>query len=80
MMMYKDLFDETPTPRLERERRLRLFQQMHQSLEWRRASGGVRCEYCSLLYREYLLSEEGPCDPYEGPIDHRLCGGDIVHL
>lgn len=75
--------------RLERESRLRLFQQLHQSPDfedmdyadmWRRASGRMKCEICQLLYREHPLYDEYLFgDPYGEPTDHRLCNGDVIH-
>ena len=62
--------------RLEREARLRLFQQMHQDDDqdnWRRASGQMYCVYCKLQYWMHPVEEI-----YN--VDHRLCNGDIVHL
>lgn len=72
--------------RLEREARLRLFASLHQlppedlcaeQGSWRRASGGVRCTYCGLLYREHPQIEEWGTG---SETDHLLCGGHVVHL
>jgi hypothetical protein len=90
MKLPDDPCNPEPTPRLEREQRLRLFQQLHQSPEhevmvedftYRRASGKMKCFHCRLLYREHPHAEGGGMISQEGyPIDHRLCNGDIVHL
>lgn len=87
-MIYEDPHDPTPVPRLEREQRLRLFEQLHQApekgvmvghLTSRRANGFVRCEHCLLVYRDHYLDEESW--DYNGePFDRRLCNGDVVHL
>ncbi len=60
--------------RLQRDAKLRLFQQMHQDYEpeWRRASGGCVCEICGLKYRDHFDDTDG--------FDKRLCNGDVVHL
>lgn len=62
---------------LDREARLRLFQQLHQNDDptWYRAAGGCRCELCGLTYHEHPIELETRTD-----IDHRLCDGDVVHL
>lgn len=73
---YKDLIRQNSIVRkLEIDARLRLFSQLHQSVEedWRRASGSMRCECCGLLYRQHPIE-----NIYN--IDHRLCDGTIVHL
>lgn len=61
--------------RLERDRVLMLFQQLHQDVEqdWRRASGDMYCEHCGLQYRYH------PIDPITN-VDRRLCNGVTVHL
>lgn len=76
--------------RLEREARLRLFQQLHQGPDpedaelygffLRRASGDVLCEHCGLEYRLHPYDEEGPVDCEGRPFHHRLCGGETAHL
>ncbi len=82
-------YDPEPTPRLLREQRLRLFQQLHQSPDiedmckdfmWRRASGHMKCEHCHLPYREHpLYGEYLAINSWEEPTDHRLCNGDVIH-
>lgn len=88
-MKYQDPYDPEPTSRLEREVRLRLFEQLHQSpphedmvndFTWRRANGHMRCQYCDLLYREHPYGEEDFQNIESGSMDHRLCDGSIVHL
>lgn len=61
--------------RLEVESRLRLFQQLHQSIdeEWHRANGNIVCYKCGLTYYKHPVEEQ-----YN--IDHRLCDGTVVHL
>ena len=76
--------------RLEREARLRLFQQLHQGLDpedadrydffFRRANGSVLCEHCGLEYRVHPYDEEGPVNCDGRPCHHRLCGGETAHL
>lgn len=75
--------------RLEREARLRLFQQLHQGLDTEdadrlgfffRASGNVLCPHCGLEYRIHPYDEEGPVNSEGRPFHHRLCGGETVHL
>lgn len=71
---------------LSRWARLQLFPDMHQSpvypsgypIFWGRSSGGVKCEYCGLTYREHRNAEEFPL--WGDEFDKRLCNGDIVHL
>lgn len=62
---------------LERESKLRLFQQLHQEpeypTEWRRASGRQRCLLCGLKYSDQPVESIFNLDP-------RLCDGTIVHL
>ncbi len=62
---------------LERESKLRLFQQLHQEpeypTEWRRASGRQRCLLCGLKYSDHPVESIFNLDP-------RLCDGTIVHL
>lgn len=86
-MKYHDPYDPEPTPQLEREQRLRLFQQVHQSPDeesiylgalWRRSSGYTPCEYCQLPNREHPLFDE--FFGWNEPVDRRLCSGEIVHL
>lgn len=87
-MYYQDPCDPEPTPRLMREQRLRLFEQLHQSPDidtlnlydiYCRASGYTRCKHCGLPYRDHPLSEE--LVDYEGrPFERRLCDGTVVHL
>lgn len=65
---------------LERDARLRLFQQIHQNdnYEWYRAAGGCICRNCGLTYREHYDDLEHPLN--SGEYDKRLCNGDVVHL
>jgi hypothetical protein len=89
MKLSENLFDPEPTPRMEREQRLRLFQQLHQSPEhedmiyaelWRRANWFRMCEFCQLPYGEHPFFDEYLSgDPYMVPTDHRLCSGDVIH-
>jgi hypothetical protein len=89
VMKFEDPYDPEPTPRIEREHRLRLFQQLHQSPDeeemvryfmWRRANGHMKCKLCQLPYREHPLYDEYlTSDPWEDPTDHRLCNGDVIH-
>ncbi len=88
-MILQNPYDPDPTPKLEREQRLHLFEQLHQSPEfedmdyadmWRRASGFMRCKKCGLPYREHPPYDEYLFgDPYIEPTDHRLCNGDVIH-
>lgn len=66
--------------KLQREAGMRLFLQMHQydKPERRRAAGGVICSLCRCEYRHHPYFDERTC--FDGPIDHRLCNGDVVHL
>lgn len=87
-MRYEDPYEPETLPPLEREQRLRLFQQLHQSPDWedmerfgmwRRSNGHMRCRCCTLPYRDHPLFEERV--DYEGnPFDNRLCNGTVVHL
>jgi hypothetical protein len=88
-MKYENPYDPAPIPRLERDRRLRLFQQLHQSPEledmldaelWRRANWFLRCELCQLPYGEHAPFDEYLFgDPHLDPTDHRLCSGEVIH-
>jgi hypothetical protein len=88
-MKYENPYDPEPTSRVEREQRLRLFQQLHQSPDlddmhwadmWHRAGGFMQCRYCGLPYREHPLYDEYLCgDAWDDPTDHRLCNGDVIH-
>lgn len=88
-MEYTDACDPEPSPRLEREQRLRLFQQLHQSPEhedminadmWRRANRFLLCESCKLTYGEHSPYDEYLFgDPYVDLTDHRLCNGEVIH-
>jgi len=72
--------------RLEREARMRLFQQLHQNDDpdlgerRRRPNGKMRCPLCCCQYREHppFLEEYGW--GYGGDYDPRLCTGEVVHL
>lgn len=84
--MIENLFYQKRVSLLEREQRLRLFEQLHQSPDdlesanlWRRSSGYMRCTLCGLSYREHPLSLES-FDQYGEPFDNRLCDGEVVHL
>ncbi len=88
-MKFDNVYDPEPMPRLEREQRLRLFEQLHQSPDiedmcrdftWRRASGFMKCSHCCLPYREHPLYDEYIYgDPWGDLTDHRLCNGDVIH-
>ena len=76
-------------PRIEREKRLRLFQSLHQLPEidvmisqgmWHRASGRVFCQHCGLTYSYHPIVEEWGGQMYDIPEDVRLCDGRVVHL
>jgi hypothetical protein len=88
MMIYTDPYDPKLTSRLEREQRLRLFQQLHQSPEhedmtdadiWRRGNWFLLCELCQLTYMEHPLFDEYLFSDPGDLTDHRLCNGDIIH-
>lgn len=87
-MKWQDPYDPEPVSELQRDMCQRTFQQMHQSPEYedmtcaelyRRSNLYILCEHCGLPHREHPYYDE-----YLGlraePIDHRLCGGEIVHL
>lgn len=70
---------------LQREQKLRLFQQMHQNDfyddYWRRGSGSSICTLCGLEFRDHLNDEENPLGGWgEIYYDKRLCNGNIRHL
>lgn len=85
-MKHQDPYDPDPTPKLEREQRLRLFQQLHQAPEmedmdhadiWRRGNGFILCKLCKCPCREHPLFDEFLF--YVEPTDRRLCNGDVIH-
>jgi hypothetical protein len=88
-MKWSDLYDPEPTTRSERESKLRLFEQLHQSPEhedmvyagiWRRANWFLLCELCQLPYGEHPWYDEYSLgDQHRELTDHRLCNGDVVH-
>lgn len=59
----------------------RLFEMMHQDDDpvWRRASGQMYCWLCLERYRRHPYFDE-QLGMQSGPIDHRLCNGEVVHL
>ena len=64
------------------DRKLRLFEQLHQGVDsynWRRAAGGVRCALCGLEYRQHRDDLES-WDNWGDPVLKRLCDGELVKL
>lgn len=67
---------------LERQSKLRLFEQLHQTYDdyvyWR-ASGSCRCNLCGLTYREHCDDLER-FDRWGDSVLKRLCSGEFVKL
>lgn len=88
-MKYHNPHDPEPVPKIFREQRLRLFEQLHQSPgeetmvqdgTWYRSSGGALCPHCQLTYRDHPLFDEYRYgNTWEELTDHRLCNGDVIH-
>jgi hypothetical protein len=85
-MKWEDPHNPAPTVRSERESRLRLFEQLHQSPDDEamdyaeisyRANWFLLCEHCGLSYGEHPQYDEFIV--YGELTDHRLCNGDVIH-
>lgn len=84
-MNERDLFLLWVREKLERESRMRLFQQLHQNDDpdcgemRRRPNGEILCGLCGLEYNHHpLFEEERSSDSFQ--TDVRLCTGEVVHL
>lgn len=89
--MFETRDDDPPfVSPIMREARSRLFQQMHQGLEWedavrydfflRNANGHTLCLHCGLEYILHPYDEQGAINLEGRPFHHRLCGGETAHL
>ncbi len=73
---------------LTRESGQRLFEQLHQSYDHDRKSGGGRrrpsgemiCHLCGCPYRSHPPFTEEYGWSFSGDWDPRLCDGEVVHL
>lgn len=74
-------FERWQQNRLDRWARMRLFFPLHQDDDpiRRRASGEMCCDLCGVQYTYYPYFDEQMFGD-NGPVDHRLCDGDVVHL
>lgn len=84
-MNEQDLFLQWVAEKLERESRMRLFQQLHQDdgpdkgEMRRRPNGELLCRLCGVAYDFHpLFEEERGGDNFQ--TDRRLCDGEVVHL